>query len=891
MAVRKIEQILASHKEGQSLLHDLERIKIRVTPLLAKIAITFPEFTAHDIGHSERIIEQFDNLFPDSLKEKFNEYELYFFIASIYLHDLGMIKNRDDNKLDSEKLKQIIRDNHHIRSEAYINKNYKELGIDEEHQADIIGRICLGHRKENLYDKNLFRSEKIYLNFPINIPLLGSLLRISDEFDLSFNRVQEISYHNIEFDNSISEEEWITHHSISGIAPSPDDPTLIKGSAKCKSPNIHRKLKNIENKINFQLEELPDHLHHYRELKNELPKKFRVDIESEGYEAYDFKFSLQEREIIRMLMGEKLYQRKEESIRELIKNSVDACRLRKEILNNKQLDLIPTIEFKISSNGDSIEIADNGIGMNKESVESYFTKIGKSFYKSNEFLNQHFKFTPVSELGIGFLSCFMIAEKIIIDTKMEGNQALIIEIDDLSDYFLIRDSSKSDPGTSVSLVLKDDSKAINFFEELRNFVTHLDINISFYNIEGTKTVIKDEGYKNQFIKYLGDYARISSIKEIELSSDYIEGTLGFLHPKTGSNLLVLSPYYYYRGEEFQKFFSSLKNKNITSYDGIFVNNNKSLIPQWLRLDFFNLNIKKDVVDLNVARNDLILNDKYYEFIEKFEKLIINEIKRITSNELKTLNLDDIRKKSILDKFIDQRVNWYEYYTNWIEKGRKPSNNLINLLKENRYYWVVVDSEIEYLNSKEISRLNKKIYNVNRYYDISYLQYIVKNCSSIPKKGICIGYLGYGFGYWNEKKYIFPDAEQVDLYDLLVMEKFRVLKEFLPTSWNIRRFKNYNTGRFFELIHYKYTTLNRDHPFIDLIINNEKFLTPDDKFALEGFFKGIKQDSRKDLNIVLNKQKKILKWFSRKKIISENEFSTYLLKPDDFPPGFLKEKLP
>jgi len=66
---------------GQSLAFNLEKIKTRAEPLLKEIAKTFPEYTAHDISHSEELIKKLNMLIPTSLKEKINEYEIYFLLG------------------------------------------------------------------------------------------------------------------------------------------------------------------------------------------------------------------------------------------------------------------------------------------------------------------------------------------------------------------------------------------------------------------------------------------------------------------------------------------------------------------------------------------------------------------------------------------------------------------------------------------------------------------------------------------------------------------------------------------------------------------------------------------------------------------------------------------
>ena len=86
-----LEELLAAKASGSRLLQDLERIKEKAEPLLAQIPKTFPEYTEHGASHSKRIIGNLNCIFSDAVKQSFNEYEIYFLLASAYLHDLGMI--------------------------------------------------------------------------------------------------------------------------------------------------------------------------------------------------------------------------------------------------------------------------------------------------------------------------------------------------------------------------------------------------------------------------------------------------------------------------------------------------------------------------------------------------------------------------------------------------------------------------------------------------------------------------------------------------------------------------------------------------------------------------------------------------------------------------------
>ena len=80
------------------------------------------------------------------------QYEIFFLIASTYLHDIGMLGELDSSK---DNIKNI-REKHHLKSEEFINDNFGMLGIEDPHQAYIIGRICRGHREEDLSNIDVY---------------------------------------------------------------------------------------------------------------------------------------------------------------------------------------------------------------------------------------------------------------------------------------------------------------------------------------------------------------------------------------------------------------------------------------------------------------------------------------------------------------------------------------------------------------------------------------------------------------------------------------------------------------------------------------------------------------------------------------------------------------
>lgn len=179
-SIAELEIIKRLPKDLRKKLHE---IYYTATPLLDKIKEVFPEYTIHDIRHSTEVIKILDWFIPKELRNAMNHWEIFLLLSAAILHDIGM--NRFPNEGDLEK--EVIRENHHIRSEKYVNSHWVELKLEDQHQARIIGRICRGHR-EDPSNEELYDPRDKYREYNINVPLLAILLQIADDLDLDYRR-------------------------------------------------------------------------------------------------------------------------------------------------------------------------------------------------------------------------------------------------------------------------------------------------------------------------------------------------------------------------------------------------------------------------------------------------------------------------------------------------------------------------------------------------------------------------------------------------------------------------------------------------------------------------------------------------------------------------------
>ncbi|WP_103920427.1 molecular chaperone HtpG, partial [Candidatus Venteria ishoeyi] len=165
------------------------------------------------------------------------------------------------------------------------------------------------------------------------------------------------------------------------------------------------------------------------------------------------------------LMIHSLYSNKEIFLRELISNASDAAdKLRFEALSDDALfEDSPELKIFIDVNKDArtITIRDNGIGMDREEVMENIGTIAKSgtrqFFK-NLTGDQAKDSQLIGQFGVGFYSCFIIADKVTLCTRKAGMGAehgVCWESGGDGQYSL-ENVERSQRGTEITLHLKEE---------------------------------------------------------------------------------------------------------------------------------------------------------------------------------------------------------------------------------------------------------------------------------------------------------------------------------------------------------------------------------------------------------------------------------------------------
>jgi len=172
------------------------------------------------------------------------------------------------------------------------------------------------------------------------------------------------------------------------------------------------------------------------------------------------------------IVAHSLYSEKEIFLRELVSNSSDACdRLRYAAQTDPELskgDPDFRVRITIDKEAKSLTIDDNGIGMTEQEMIDNLGTIARS--GTSSFVDQLSgdaakDVSVIGQFGVGFYSCFMVADKVTVTSRKAGADISTIWSSDGNGAFTISEGDRSARGTTITLHMKEDAE--EYLEELR----------------------------------------------------------------------------------------------------------------------------------------------------------------------------------------------------------------------------------------------------------------------------------------------------------------------------------------------------------------------------------------------------------------------------------------
>lgn len=337
------------------------------------------------------------------------------------------------------------------------------------------------------------------------------------------------------------------------------------------------------------------------------------------------------------LMIHSIYTNKEIFLRELISNANDAIdKLKFKSLTDTDI-LKDDDKFKININVDkenrTLTISDNGIGMTYEEVDDNIGTIAKSGSKLfKEQLEEAKKgdIDIIGQFGVGFYSGFIVADKIILETKSPYSENGVKWISSGDGNYEIEEISKQDRGTKITLHLKDGDEYNEFLEDwkikelVKKYSNYIRYEIYFGDevINSTKPIwkkdkkeLKDEDYNEFYKATFHDWNDPLLHINLKVQGNIEYNALLFIPKKL--------PFDYYT-KNFKRGLQ-LYTKNVFIMEKC-----EDLIPEYF--NFISGLVDCDSLSLNISREILQQNAELQVISKNLEKKIISELEKILKND-------------------------------------------------------------------------------------------------------------------------------------------------------------------------------------------------------------------------------------------------------------------
>ncbi len=588
--------MLAKLDGDPGLLHSFAQLRSTVSEQSKVIIHIFPEYTPHDATrHLEQLFALADRVLGTALYDRLNVAEMSLLIFGLYAHDWGMALSNEERdaisgvcvaqdavlipdevsmfqrfrdeairlgKTDAQLWEDYLRHTHARRSGWRLRKELKPLGHSF---AEMVACVAEGHVLDvrELRDPQQYPLRTALFGEVANVAAVATFVRLVDLLDLAEDRTPFALWSIVRPRNEISRTEWNKHRALAPIAVSEHAgfrQVLITGTTD--DPNVFAALADLRSWVDAQFAESVAFL---RNIGNQydlmLDSAIKWDIKPVGFEPVLLRFDFDRPAALGLLSAEIYGSQKLTFVRELLQNSVDAIDTRVELLRQTDTPLQGRISIVITTLADMIRVewTDNGVGMDRNILENYLTKIGRSWYQSPDFRRHAFSHDPISKFGIGLLSCFAVSTSLTLITKREpllarDSLGWHVRIPTLDGYFRVKEANRANVGTTIVLDLgrpSPDITARGIAARIKQIASLVGYNITLQIdgfVEVMEPISKKDDPRLPFI-------RVSSLDEDSLASLQslaVQFNHRFLSPDGG----------------YEAFFSCLLPRDLSSFTSL-----------------------------------------------------------------------------------------------------------------------------------------------------------------------------------------------------------------------------------------------------------------------------------------------------------------------------------
>lgn len=364
------------------------------------------------------------------------------------------------------------------------------------------------------------------------------------------------------------------------------------------------------------------------------------------------------------LMINSIYTNKEIFLRELISNASDAIdKVYYKMLTDKDKEFNKEdyyIRIHPDKDNRSLTIEDTGIGMTELELDDNLgtiAKSGSSDFKTEQEMEEDFDI--IGQFGVGFYSAFMVADKVVVETKSIDDEQSYIWSSEGADGYTIEPGTRTTHGSKITLFLKENSEDNNYDDYLephriQHLVQHYSNFISYpikmVTEKSRVTEATKDSEKPEYETYLSDDVLNSMIpiwrkNKNELTDEdynnfYHDKRLGFDAPLAHVHLSIegmmsYKAILYIPGQAPFDYYTRDYEKGLELYsNGVLIMERcGELLPDYF--SFVKGVVDSEDISLNISR-EMLQQDKQLRLISrKIDSRISEELKKMLENDRET----------------------------------------------------------------------------------------------------------------------------------------------------------------------------------------------------------------------------------------------------------------
>ncbi len=338
------------------------------------------------------------------------------------------------------------------------------------------------------------------------------------------------------------------------------------------------------------------------------------------------------------LMINSIYTNKDIFLRELISNASDALdKIYYESLTNKDVSVKKKdlkIELSVNETNKALIINDNGCGMDEKELENNLGTIAKSGSLAfKEMMDKKKNIDIIGQFGVGFYSAFMVSKKIVVESKsIHSDKSYIWESDGASGYS-IKEGTKTNNGTTITLYMKDDTEDVKYSEyitdyKIKSLVTKYSDYIRY------PIVFKDETLNSMIPLWKKDKSKITDTDYNNFYSDKYydyEAPLKVIHT-SAEGMVSYKALLFIPSHTPMDYYTKEYEKGLSLYsNGVLIMDKcKDLLPDYLA--FVKGVVDTEDISLNISR-EMLQQTKSIQLIAKnIDTKVRKELEDMLNND-------------------------------------------------------------------------------------------------------------------------------------------------------------------------------------------------------------------------------------------------------------------